>query len=301
MCSFNLEKWSLDVATDRGDILCAELASFRLAGLGRASLKAGVWTAGGREVHDSLVTGLPIAGPTGRVDVRGFSLEPGRDGIRVRLDLPRIGLDLLCASGGEWRPNGNGVLLTRGTGVFRWVVPLFRTSVSGALVLGSEKFDIRGTGCLEAVRTDIPPWRLRFTEIFRGKAHFPFTTLVFHQLTTGEGAVIQNILVKRDFEPGLRWVDDYQFQVDDQSHAGKTILRHPAFTLSLTEKRALESGAGPSQRGIRPVSPWKVLDRLYGRPEIRKVLSEARLTMSGDEERGLALHERVVWRRKLKF
>ncbi len=322
MSSFNLEKWSLDVATDQGDVLCAELTSFRFAGMGRAVIAAGVWTADGREVRDSQATGLPVVGPAGRVDVRGYSLEPARDGFRVSLDLPRIGLDLLCASGGEWRPNGNGVLLTRGTGIFRWTVPRFRASVSGSLAFDSGKFDVRGRGCLEAVRTDVPPWRLRLAGIFQGRAHFPTSTLIFHQLATGEGAVIQHVLVKRDSEPGpphrteaalfpprcgagsqpprLCWVDDYHFQVDHEGHAGKTTLLHPAFTLSLTEKRVLEGGAGPPPRGIRPASPWKYMDCLYGRTERRKVLSEARLIMGGDEERGLAVHEQVVWRRGFK-
>jgi hypothetical protein len=299
MSFFNLQEWCLDVATDYGDILCAELKSYGYAGFGRAILTAGVWTADGREVHDSLATELPTIGPAGRVEVRGFSLGRERDGVRVSLDLPRIGLDLLCASGGEWQPNGNGVLLARGTRVFRWAAQ-FRASVSGAMVLGSGRFDVRGTGCLETVRSDLPPWRLQLTEIFRGMAHFPFTTLLFLQLRAGEGAVIQNILVKRDFEPGLRWVDDYQFQVDDRGHSGQTVLRHPAFTLSLTEKQVLQGGAGQFPCGIRPASPWKLFDRLYGRPESRKVLAEARLSMGGHEELGLAFLERVVRRRGRK-
>ena len=308
MSSFNLQKWSLDVATDQGDVLCAELTSYGFAGFGRAILAADAWTTDGREVHDSLAVELPVIGPAGRVDARGFSLGPDRDGFRLALDLPRIGLDLHCASGGEWRPNGNGVLLTKGTRVFRWVVPQFRARVSGFLTMGSGKFDVQGTGCLVAVSSDLPPWRPRITELFRGTAHFPFATLLFLELRTGEGAVIQNILVKKDEEPGhrteagrepprLRWIDDYQFQVDDRGHPGQTVLRHPAFTLSLTGKRALESGAGSLAREDRPAFPWKLLDRLYGRPESRKVLAEARLSMGGREERGLAFHERVVRRR----
>jgi len=299
MSAFNLEKWSLDVATDQGDVLCAELTCFRLAGVGRTVVTGSLSTPDGREVYDSLATGPPKAGPAGRLAVRGYSLEPERGGFRVTLDLPRLGLDLHCVSSGEWRPNGNGVLLTRGARHFRWSAPRFRASVYGFLAFGSGKSIIRGTGYLEAMRTDIPPWRLRLSEIFRGKAYFPSSTLIFHQLTTGEGALLQNILVKRDFGPGLRWVDDYQFQLDEKGHPGRTVLHHPAFTLSLTEKRMLEGGAGPSPRGTRPVSPWKVLDRLYGPAERRKVLSEAVLAMSGDEERGLAIHERVVWRRGL--
>jgi hypothetical protein len=320
MSSFNLQKWSLDVATDHGDVLCAELISYGLAGFGRTILTADAWTADGREVHDSLATELPIFGPAGRVGVRGFSLGPDRDGFRLALDLPRIGLDLLCASGGEWRPNGSGVLLTKGTRVFRWVVPQFRASVSGSLAFGSEKFDVRGEGCLEIVSSDLPPWRLRFAKILRGTAYFPSTTLLFLELRTGEGAVSQNILVKRDLEPEhrteavrfpprcgagrepprLRWIDDYQFQLDDRGHPGQTVLRHPAFTLCLTEKRALESGTGPLPREVRPAFLWKLLDRLYGRPESRKVLAEAHLSMGGREELGLAFHERVVRRRGLK-
>lgn len=320
MTSFNLQKWSLDVATDHGDLLSAELTSYGLAGFGLAILTADAWTADGREVHDSLATELPIIGPAGRVDVRGFSLGPDRDGFRLALDLPRIGLDFLCASGGEWRPNGNGVLLEKGTKIFRWVVPQFRARVSGSLTMGSGKFDVQGTGCLATVSSDLPPWRLRLIEIFRGAAHFPFTTLLFLELRTGEGAVIQNILVKKDLEPEhrteaalfparggagrepprLRWIDDYQFQVDDRGHPGQTVLRHPAFTLSLTEKRALESGAGSLAREVRPAFLWKLLDRLYGRPESHKVLAEAHLSMGGQEERGLAFHERVVRRRGLR-
>jgi hypothetical protein len=38
-----------------------------------------------------------------------------------------------------------------------------------------------------------------------------------------------------------------------------------------------------------------MFDWLSGRPKERKIVSEARLDMSGFQERGLAIHERVLW------
>jgi hypothetical protein len=39
----------------------------------------------------------------------------------------------------------------------------------------------------------------------------------------------------------------------------------------------------------------KAMDGLSGQPTERKILSEARLDLGGGIERGLAIHERVLW------
>jgi hypothetical protein len=122
--------------------------------------------------------------------------------------------------------------------------------------------------------------------------------------------VTQNILVKRDPDPQfhpplaangsgwprLRWIEDYAFQVIPSDRPGEAVISHPAFTLSLKEKRVLENGAIPPPPGILPAPLMKALNLVRGWPEKRKVLSEACLSMSGHEERGLAIHERQVWR-----
>ena len=312
MSLFKLRKWYFDVITERGDVLYAYFIVYRLAGMGRAILSAHLAAADGRHVRDSVTLPAPSLKNDARIDFGGHVLEKGAAGYRLFLDLPRLRVDLRYAPDGGWHPNGKGVLVRKGRRTLCWEVPLFRAAVSGTLESGGAKLDVRGTGYHDLVWTDIPPWRLPAKELVWGRAHFPSASLVWNQLTTKEGVVLQNILVKQDRWPAAgpggngssrprpRWIDDYQFRLADPASPGASTLSHPAFSLSLEEKKVLEESPVSTPDRIAWPPLRKTLDGLSGRPEERKVVSAARLEMGGCVERGLALHERVAWSWELR-
>lgn len=312
MALFELKKWYFDVITEKGDILYVYFIVYRLAGVGRAVLSAHLVTADGRHVRDSLKMPAPSLKNEDRLDFGKHGFEKVAGGYHVFLDLARLPVDLHYAPQGEWRPNRKGILLKKGRRTLGWEVPHFRASVSGTFGQGSEKTDAAGAGYGDVVWTDIPPWRLPVSELSWGRAHFPSATLVFNQLTTRESGLFQNILVKRDgitvgmaernwngvVRPRLRWIDDFQFELRDHAGHGTATLSHPVFSLSLEEKKVLEESPFSTPDRIGWASLDNALSRLSGRPAGRKVLSEARLDMGGCSERGLAIHERILWNRR---
>ena len=307
MSLFKLRKWYFDVITDGGDVLYAYIVVYRLWGKRRALLSAHLVTADGRHINESVTLPAPSLKNEDRIEIGSHRFQKGPAGIRLFLDLPGLRVDLVYAQAGDWHPNGKGVLLRQGRRTLGWEVPIFRAAVSGTLDAGGEKLDAGGTGYHDFVWTDIPPWRLPAKQLVWGRAHFPSASLVWNQLTTREGAVHQNILVKHDgwpaadrggngsVRPRPRWIDDYQFRLADPAAPGTTLLSHPAFSLSLEENRVLEESPVSTPDRIAWPPLRKTLDGLSGRPEERKVVSEARLEMGGCVERGLALHERVAW------
>jgi hypothetical protein len=307
MTLFELRKWYFDVITGGGDVLYAYIVIYRILATRRALLSAHLVTSDGRHIRDSVTLPAPSLKHRDGIEIAGHKLERTAPGLRLFLDLPKLRVDLLYAPAGDWRPNGKGVLLNKGRRTLIWEVPLFRAAVSGTIEPQGEKLDAGGTGYHDLVRTDIPPWRLPAKELVWGRAHFPSASLVWNQLTTREGAVHQNILVKQDrwpaHEPGRngsvrprpRWIDDYQFRLADPAPPGTALISHPAFSLFLEENRVLEESPVSTPDRIAWPPLRKTLDGFSGRPEERKVVSEARLEMGGCRERGLALHERVAW------
>jgi len=306
---FRLKKWYFDVITEQGDVLYAYLIIYRLAGVGRAILSAHLAASNGRHVRDSLTVSAPSVKTEDRIDLGAHIFEKTADGCHIVLNLPRLAVDLRYASEGAWRPNPKGVLLKKGRRSLAWEVPLFRASVSGTLNRGPEKINACGTGYHDLVWTDIPPWRLPISELLWGRAHFPSATLVFNQLTTRENGVLQNILVKTGHSllgahgaggdgrssSRPRWIEDRRFQVRESDGNGNATLSHPAFSVSLKERRVLEESPVSTPDRIGWAAFRKALDRLSGRPTERKILSEALLDVGGGMERGLAIHERVLW------
>jgi hypothetical protein len=307
MSLFKLRKWYFDVITDRGDVLYAYLVVYRVWGMRRALVSAHLVTPDGRHVRDSRTLPAPSLKNEDRIEIGDHKLEKGPAGLRLLLDLPGLRVDLRYAPAGDWHPNGKGVLLSEGRRTLGWEVPFFRAAVSGTLESGGTRLDAGGTGYHDFVWTDIPPWRLPAKELVWGRAHFPSASLVWNQLTTREGVVHQNILVKQDRWPAAgpggngssrprpRWIDDYQFRLADPAAPGVSVLSHPAFSLFLEKNRVLEESPVSTPDRIAWPPLRKTLDGLSGRPEEWKVVSEARLEMGGCRERGLALHERVAW------
>ena len=309
MSIFWLKKWYFDVITVRGDVLYAYVIIYRLATVARAILSAHLAPADGRHIRASLTVPARSIHDDHTVNFGPHFLEKTTDGDHLHLDLPRLTVDLRYASAGAWRPNPKGVLLQKGRHSLGWDVPLVRASVTGTLTQGPERTDASGTGYHDVVWTDIPPWRLPISEILWGRAHFPGSTLVWNQLTTRDGGVLQNILVKADgsltntrgaggngeARPRPRWIDDRQFQLRASGGHGNAILSHPAFSVSLKEKRVFEKSAVSTPDRIGWIPLRKALDGLSGRPTEKKILSEARLDLGGGVERGLAIHERVLW------
>jgi len=307
MSLFDLRRWYFDVITDGGDVLCVQIVLHRVLASRRALLSAHLVTPDGRQVREAAALHGAAMKNDQITEAAGRWIARTAAGLRLFLDLPGLQVDLLFAPAGDWHPNGKGVLLSRGRRSISWEVPLFRTAVSGTIGTGLDKRDARGIGYHDLIRTDIPPWGLPVRELVWGRAHFPSASLVWHQLTTSEGAVLQNVLAKQDGEaagepggnagvrPRPRWIDDYQFRLADPAGSGALVVSHPAFSLALDDDRVLDDGPvrAPSRIAWPTLGP--ALDGLSRRPEERRAVSSAKLEMGGRRERGLAVHTRLVW------
>ncbi len=310
---FELRKWYFDVITDGGDVLCAQIALGRLLAARRILLSAQLVTPEGRHVRDAVTLPGPAPNEGKAFEAGGHRLERTAAGLRLFLDLPGLQVELLYAPAGDWHPNGNRALLSLGGRSIFWEVPRFRAKVSGAIGSGRDRREARGTGYHDFVRTDIPPWKRPVRELVWGRAHFPSASLVWHQVTTREGGVLQNVLVKQEgmapcepvgngaARPRPRWIDDFQFRLTDPGGPGAIVVSHPAFSLALREDRVINAGGGRDRAGLetpdRIAWPplWRALAGTSGRPAERRAVSAATLEMGGHREQGLALHERLVW------
>jgi hypothetical protein len=305
MIPFYLKKWYFDVVSHEGDVLYFYFITARIAGVPQGIVSAHLITGEGREARALEKT--PFASESGgslRLGRHAFFLADG--GVEAHLEFKNLNLNLVYSPRlGPWRSTESGVLLARDdrtSRALRWHVPVPSARVKGVISLNGHETPVVGEGYLDIVETDIPAWRLPLAELHWGRAHFAEQTLVFNQIKTRRGELIQNLLLTETppdsgSEKRQRAVfDDQNFTLQaDPQDAAMSLSRGSAFALCLTGPKVIEESPVVTAERFKSKAFRRVLKRLTGGPIEKKVVSRARLEFDGKTVLGTALYERVSW------
>ncbi len=193
---FTFEKWYFDGQTDDGSFFFLYLAPMTLLGRASAELVVSLFPAGGEGRRCS----LNLAGADVQVDedrmgarFRGGSLDLTTDRCRFGLKADGAVVDLTYEPlEPDWAPTEDGVVARHGSGVLRWVVPVPRARLRGAVAVGDDEIIFDGYGYSDYVRTDIPPWSLPLRELLWGRALGPDTTVIWNRVGVAGGRSLRH-------------------------------------------------------------------------------------------------------------
>jgi hypothetical protein len=304
MIPFYLKKWYFDLITLEGDALYFYFITARLAGFAQGIASAHLLKGEGQEVRAIEKTPFAAADATGSLKLGRHAFYFGGSGVEAHMEFNDMALDLAYTPRlGPWWPTERGILFTRKGRILkdlRWHVPVPSARVEGVISTDAGKRHIVGNGYLDVVETDIPAWRLPLAELQWGRAHFAEQTVVFNQVKTRQGEFIRNLLLT-EARPGLgsgqrSALDEQNFTLQADPHEASTsVSRGGAFKLSLTCPKVIEESPVVTAERFKSKPARRLLERLTGNPQEKKMVSRARLEFNGKTISGTALHERVSW------
>ncbi len=304
MIPFYLKKWYFDLVSPEGDALYFYFITARIAGLAQGIASAHLLRGEGQEIRAIEKTQFAAADASGSLKLGRHGFFFGGSGVEARMEFNNLTLDLAYAPRlGPWWPTERGVLLTQEGRIpkeLRWHVPVPSARVEGVITVDGNKRHIAGDGYLDVVETDISAWRLPLAELQWGRAHFAEQTVVFNQIKTRQGEFIRNLLLtetRPDSESGQQSAfDEQSFTLQADPHDALTSLsRGGAFGLLLTRPKVIEESPVVTAERFKSKFSRRLLERLTGDPQEKKMVSPASLEFNGKTISGTALHERVSW------
>ncbi len=310
---FRLNKWYFDLVTPGGDAMYSYFITVRIAGFGLGLASMYLRYAGGDEIRASARTGFaaPDAGGNLSLGRHSFIRDEGR--VNVRLNFEDIHLNLCYKTElGAWEPTVGGKLWSRGKRFLFWEVAQSVAAVEGTITTDSREHRLSGLGYQDIVETSIPPWKLPIAELIWGRAHCEAYVVVFNQIKTREGEVLQNLFFRKSAPPpraetesqGTRGgpsVPDPPPDVDQtfsyvlREQEGEETIVHRDFRLILRRSAVLEESLIATPERFQSRFLMRFLNRVCGHPTEFKILSAADLELEGIHHSGWAIHERVTW------
>ncbi len=310
---FYFKKWYFDFVTPGGDAMYSYFMTARIAGYGLGMASIHLCYASGEEIRASARTGFaaPDAGGNLSLGPHSFVQDEGR--VTVRLNFEDIHLDLCYQTRlGGWKPTAGGRLWNLGKRSLFWEVAQSSATVEGTITTDSKEHRLSGLGYQDIVETSIPPWKLPVAELIWGRAHCEDYVVVYNQIKTREGEVLQNVVFWKPVSPlragsesrGTRGTPsvpnppldvDQTFTYVPREQEGEETIVHRDFRLILRRSAVLEESPVATAERFRPRFLRRFLDRLCGHPAEFKVLSAADLELAGTHQHGWAIHERVTW------
>jgi|GEM_PF-240490 len=304
MKSFVLKKWYFDLVAESGDVLYAYFIITRIFGWQRGFVSAHLNLADGRVLRCTMTTSPPPPSSGrdlafGRQILSSPELRP-----KLVMEFKNLALELEYDPLEQgWDPTPDAVLLKQGRRILKWRVPVPAARVKGWIRADGRLIEIVGNGYHDYVETDIPPWRLPIRELFWGRAWVDGQTVVFNQITTRQGALLQNFLLsgrsaaagKAPISIGRR-DDDQRFEIEAQDEDATTRIAKGVWSLRLERRAIIEESPVTTGDRIRSRLLRRISARMCGDPCEKKMFSEARLTDGAISLRGQAVHERVSWR-----
>jgi hypothetical protein len=295
-----LQKWYFDLLTPSGDALYLYFISFRVAGIKRGMASAHLVFADRTEIRSSVRTPFATLQPNGNLSLGRHSFSNHKDFVDLHMEFDNLALDLRYSTlVGPWQPAAEGILWQKNQKRLGWRVPQPEARVEGTIAFGSQKIFAAGLGYQDIVETNIEPWNLPIAELLWGRAHCDGHAIVFNQIKTREGEVLQYIMLRRASEPRRdepccdNSNDAFLLERDEQD--GVTTITHKSFTLTLRRRSIIEESRISTQERFKSKLVRRFLDRTCGSPEEKKMVSEAVLQLDGRTYRGQALHERACW------
>ena len=299
----HLQKWYFDLITPSGDALYLYFITLRLAGLKRGMASAHLVVADRTEVRSSVRTPFAALQPNGNLSLGRHSFSNHKDFVDVHMEFDNLALDLRYSTlVGPWQPVAEGILWQKNQKRLGWRVPQPEARVKGTIAFGSQKKFVTGLGYQDFVETNIAPWNLPIAELLWGRAHCEGHAIVFNQIKTRDGEVLQYILLKRASEthrdepvPSEGDISNDAFLLERDEQDGETTIAHQSFTLTLRRRSVIEESRMSTRERFKSKFVRLFLDRTCGSPEEKKMVSEAVLQLDGRTYRGQALHERACW------
>jgi hypothetical protein len=312
MIPFRLRKWYFDLITTEGHVLYLYFIAINTVGIRQGNVSAHL-TLADRESSKSW-NDIKPAGKIGKDKILFGQncLTTYHGHIQVQLQLDGLSVDLQYASiPNGWTPVEDGMLI-KGKNYLSWCVPQTRASVKGAIHAGSQEIKVRGLGYHDLVETTIPPWRLPITELIWGRAHCGAYTVVYDQIKMRDGDCLQHLLLREESDGSTTdpvCTDSYcgsannlvvaqRFNIRADETDQETKLIHDEFRLDLHRLRILEHGPIATNERIKPKLFKELLIRTSGEAMELKMLSDASLHIGEITAHGMAIHERVSWRKK---
>ncbi len=310
---FYLKKWYFDLVTPGGDAIYSYFMTARIAGFGLGLASTHLRYAGGEEVRASVRTAFAVPDAGGNLSLGRHSFIRNEDRVEVRLAFENINLDLCYSTVfGVWKPTEGGRLWSRDKRFILWEVAQGAAEVEGTVTTASRKLLVHGLGYQDIVETSVPPWKLPIVELIWGRAHCGGFVVVFDQVKTREGGVLQNLFLGKPVPAprtgtegrGIKGMDavseppldvDQSFSYVRADQEREEAVVHRDFRLALRRQAVLEESPIATAERFRPRFLRHFLNRVCGHPTELKLLSAADLEREGVHHRGWAIHERVTW------
>jgi hypothetical protein len=296
----HLQKWYFDLLTSSGDALYFYFITLRVAGIKRGMASAHLVFADRTEIRSSARTPFEDLQPNGNLSLGRHSFSQHKDFVNLHMQFDNLALHLRYSTlVGPWQPPAGGILWKKNQMSLGWRVLQPEAQVEGTIAFGSQKKFVSGLGYEDFVETNIAPWNLPIAELLWGRAYCDGHAIVFNQIKTRDGEVLQYIMLRRASEPRRdepccdNSKDAFLLERDDQD--GETKITHKSFTLALRRQSVIEESRISTQERFKSKVVRRFLDRTCGRPEEKKMVSEAVLQLDGRTYRGHALHERAWW------
>ncbi|HEU4509660.1 MAG TPA: hypothetical protein VFR78_15550 [Pyrinomonadaceae bacterium] len=295
MIPFRLQKWYLDLVASDGHVLYMYFVITKVAGISPGYVSAHLTLPDNGELKPALHAKSAVSG--NRVVIGSSILQFENTKAHVKLELPKLTINLTYVPlTGVWKPGGDGLLL-QDQDYLSWHVPHVEAAIEGTLNYNSREIEVRGTGYHDYVETTMPPWRFAVAELLWGRAHCGSYSLVYDQIKTRDGTLLQHIVLdkKNDGIPQLTLnrVEGREFEIQTDEQDKQTILTHNAFTLRLNRRRILENGTLITDDRVKPRLLKRFLARTACNGSELKLFSEAILRVNGASVHGSAIHERV--------
>jgi hypothetical protein len=310
MTAFYMKKWYFDFITDRGETFYAYFITYRIFGKSQGLVSAHLTLPDGNRMQDSIKTEYSFPNAEGKLALGPHFLIQQNGRAKIHMELNHFTIDLHYFSlDKEWIPAKDALLLKKKRGFLKWHVPQPSARVEGAIKNTFQIFKINGFGYQDIVETNMAPWRLPLAELLWGRAHCCDRTVVFNQVTTKKGKVIQNFFLSGRAEAGdslgeneTAWPSprDQGYLLQAENDDAETRIAKSNWTLTLKRRSIIEESPVTTSDRIRSSFLRNALARIAGDPQEKKMFSEARLSDGEKFWDGTAIHERVLWQWKTR-
>jgi hypothetical protein len=310
MTAFYMKKWYFDFITDKGETFYAYFITYRIFGKSQGLVSAHLTLPDGNLMQDSIKTEYSSSNVEGKLAMGPHFLMQQNGRAKIHMELNHFTIDLHYFSlDKEWIPAKDALLLKKNRGFLKWHVPQPSARVEGTIKNTFHVLKINGFGYQDIVETNISPWRLPLSELLWGRAHCGDRTVVFNQVTTKKGNLIQNFLLsgRADLWDSLEdkktaWPapQDQRYLIQAENDDTETRIDKSGWTLLLKRRSIIEESPVTTSDRIRSTVLRNALARIAGDPQEKKMFSEARLSDGKKIWDGVAIHERVLWQWKTR-
>lgn len=307
MSFFRLKKWYFDVCFNDGDVLFFYFIRFWIGSFDFGLVSVFVSRSAGERLHTIEFHASRIEESAARLQIGNSSLRRENGNVAVEILQRNLSLKLnYLAPEAQWIPGGDGILIDRSKKFTSWIVPIPTAVVRGEIITAIDEISVHGTGYQDLVELTIPPWRLRVSKLWWGRAHFEDTTVVFTKLDFKEDVPSRiYVLIRANQENRINWpgttgiihypFSDDSFELRMSLDDGQSVLTGENSTLKLDHLRVIEEGPIVATTQIRPRFVRNVLEKVSGSLYQTRFTSTATLEMDDVSKTGTAIHELVTW------